>query len=106
MVKRGLRPQPLIAGPVLAPLRAAGPAAAHNKDPMTEDGNSSGHRALCNLILLLACVRAGLLRDRSSSRSSATGQGPDGPCGITLRVSLDRWRSPVRIGHYEGRPSE
>jgi len=25
------------AGPVLAPLRAAGPAAAHNKGPMTEE---------------------------------------------------------------------
>jgi hypothetical protein len=36
------------AGPVLAPLRAAGPAAAHNKDPMTENGNSQaiGPRAV------------------------------------------------------------
>jgi hypothetical protein len=26
--------------------------------------------------------------------------------GSRSRVSLDRWRLPVRIGHYEGRPSE
>jgi transcriptional regulator with XRE-family HTH domain len=56
--------------------------------------------------MLQGYVRAGLLRSRSWSRATTTGQGPDGPCGITLRVSLDRWGSPVRIGHYEGRPSE
>ncbi|HEX4100027.1 MAG TPA: hypothetical protein VHY21_05695, partial [Pseudonocardiaceae bacterium] len=62
-------------GPVLAPLRAAGPAAAHDKGPDDRGWNSSGHRAPCSLIMLLSCVRAGLLRDRSSSRSITTGQG-------------------------------
>jgi hypothetical protein len=93
------------AGPVLAPLRAAGPAAAHDKGPNDRGRNSSGHRAPCGLVLLLSYVRAGLLRSRSWSRSITTGQGHV-PGGITLRVSLDRWRLPVRIGHYEGRPSE
>jgi hypothetical protein len=87
LVKSGLRPPPLVAGPgpVLAPLRAAGPAAAHDKGPGDRGGKSSGHRAPCKLIMLLLCVRAGLLRSRSSSRSSLTGQDryrvPD---GITL----------------------
>ena len=36
------------AGPVLAPLRAAGPAAAHNKGPMTEEETpqATGPRAV------------------------------------------------------------
>ena len=63
------------AGPVLAPLRAAGPAAAHSKEPDDRERKSSGHRAPCSLIMLLSCVRAGLLRSRSSSRSITTGQG-------------------------------
>jgi hypothetical protein len=62
-------------GPVLAPLRAAGPAAAHSKGPDDRERNFPSHRAPCNLIMLSWCVRAGLLRSRSSSRSPATGQG-------------------------------
>jgi hypothetical protein len=62
------------AGPVLASLRAAGPAAAHTKGPDDRERKFSGHRAPCSLIMLLSCVRAGLLRDRSCSRSITTGQ--------------------------------
>jgi hypothetical protein len=63
------------AGPVLAPLRAAGPAAAHTKrpdDPRMEVLRLPGP---CCPIMVLACVRAGLLRSRSSSRAITTGQG-------------------------------
>jgi len=67
------------AGPVLAPLRAASPAAAHNKGPTTENRNPQPP-GLCKLIKLLSCVQAGLLRSRSSSRSITTRQG--------------RWRVP------------
>ena len=41
------------AGPVLAPLPAAGPAAAHTKRPDDRGWKSSGHRASCSLIMLL-----------------------------------------------------
>ena len=90
------------------PRSAAGgrPGGGADEGPVAENGIPQPPGP-CNLIKSNCCrVRAGLLHDRSWSRSIATGQGPDGPCGITLRVSLDRWRSPVRIGHYEGRPSE
>jgi hypothetical protein len=43
------------AGPVLAPLRAAGSAAAYTKGPDDRGRSSSGHRAPCKLIMLLSC---------------------------------------------------
>jgi hypothetical protein len=50
------------AGPVVAALRAAGPAAAHDKGPMTKNGSSQATGPHASLIMLLWCVRSGLLR--------------------------------------------
>ena len=86
----GLRPPPLVAGPVLAPLRAAGPAAAHTKGPMTEDETPQPPD-------LIQFDHAVVVRpDRPSPRPVlVTGARHRSrplprPCGITLRVSLDR----------------
>ena len=92
------------AGPVLAPLRAAGPAATHNKGPMTKEEFLRPPGPAFNQVVVERPGRPSprpilVTVERHQSR-------PCGPCGITLRVSLDLWRSPVRIGHYEGRPSE
>jgi hypothetical protein len=94
------------AGPVLASLRAAGPVAAHDKGPDDRERKFSHHRAPA---VWSCCCRASgpafSAADPRHGRSPPV-KAPAGPCGITLRVSLDRRRPPVRIGHYEGRPSE
>ena len=95
-VKRGLRPQPLIAGPARSSLRCGRPARRrHTTRPDDRGRNSSGHRASHNLIKLLGYVRAGLLRGRSSPRSITTGKDRFASLtGSRQAASLDRWRSP------------
>ena len=98
-VKCGLRPPPLVAGPVRSSLRCGRPARRRRtpKDPMTRGWKSSGHRAPCSLIMLLACVRAGLLRSRSSSRSITTGQGHY----VSLRDHAAREPGPVALARKD-----
>jgi hypothetical protein len=93
------------AGPVLAPLRAAGPAAAHSRkpgDPENEKssmspGLPSARTGWSGLVLSVADCLHGCPPPVKAA---------DASWRITLRVSLDRRRSPRRSGHYEEMPSE
>lgn len=76
--------------------------AANTKRPDDRGQDSSGPRASCNLIKVLACVRASFLRDRSSSRSITTGHRPKVPIDGPRRaetISIDRCASR---SHREG----
>jgi hypothetical protein len=106
-VKCGLRPPPLVAGPVRSSLRSGRPARRRrmSKGPMTEEETpqATGPRAVWSC----CCLTSG---PAFSAADPGHGQSPPvkamSLAGSRLRVSLDRRRSPGRIGHYEGRPSE
>ena len=101
-VKCGLRPPPLIAGPVRSSLRCGRPARRRRTPKGPDNPRTKLLRppGPCNQVMLLWCVRAGLLRSRSWSRSITTGQGHV-PGGITLArepgpVALARKDWPLR----------